>query len=451
MLSLIKNYGKKDRIFLLVLFFFSFVIRLLFFHFFLAKNPCQLMYDSGQYHTVALSLAHGNGFTNLDGTPHFYRLPGYPIFLGAVYAVFGENPDSAMIIQSFLASVIPLFVYFLFLFFFSGNVLGARCAGLLASVHVGFLIFSGLVMTETFFLCFFLLFCLTFLSDDHYEWAGIFLGCASLFRSVGHYLVFVSLVLMVFRSQKMLNLWRFACGWLVVVIPWLVRNFMLTGLLFFDTLMGPHFLNHGATRVVMSHHHLSYDVAKKIVHDHYRVLLNAEKNQLQEPERNKIAEKLAFKIMLQHPYESANLCITNMVKTAFSLYSSELLMIDSAGKLPPYENNRLLSVILKRFLNPFLKNRLIIGVIYYELLFFLLMLFALVWHVWNCFFYRKLFLRWIPVFLFAALFIGLSCVCGFARLRIAVEPFLLVITAYYLSEIFRHLFKWIFFKVEPAK
>jgi hypothetical protein len=435
MIFSINHYFKQDRKFLWFLSCLSLIIRLFFNYFFLADNPCQLMYDSAQYHAVATALTDGNGFTNPDQSPHFYRLPGYPIFLGTVYAIFGVNPVYAMIIQIIFSSLIPLLVYMLFLLFFPGAVLGARIAGLLASVHIGFLIFSGLVMTETFFLVFFLLFCCMFFSDDRSLFAGIFLGLASLFRPVGHYLVVVTLVLMVIRSQKIRNMLWLLAGWVFVVAPWLIRNVLLTGSLFFHSLSGPHFLNHGAVRVVMAHNKISYDQAKVRVINDYETLLSLQKVPLDEPMCSRIAEKFAFKIMCAHPVESIKLFVLNMLKTVFSLYSSELLMIDSRGSLPPYEHNRSFFGMLKKFLVPKVNNAWIIAVIYGEMLFFLLMLFATLHYLVGALFNRKRFLQILPIILFSALFVGLSCVCGFARLRITLEPFLLIFTAYFLYNV----------------
>jgi hypothetical protein len=75
---------------LFFLFIVSLGIRLLFFKLFLYDNPVQLAFDSGQYHSVATSLVHGNGFSNPDGTPALYRLPGYPLFLAVGYSLFGN-------------------------------------------------------------------------------------------------------------------------------------------------------------------------------------------------------------------------------------------------------------------------------------------------------------------------------------------------------------------------
>jgi hypothetical protein len=43
--------------------------------------------DEEQYHGLALSMLHGQGFVNDDGTPTAFRPPGYPFVLASLYAI----------------------------------------------------------------------------------------------------------------------------------------------------------------------------------------------------------------------------------------------------------------------------------------------------------------------------------------------------------------------------
>jgi len=73
---------KNEKKFLFFLFILSLFIRILFFQIFEKNNPYQLIFDSGHYHNVAVNISQGKGISNNDGSPHFYRLPGYPLFFG---------------------------------------------------------------------------------------------------------------------------------------------------------------------------------------------------------------------------------------------------------------------------------------------------------------------------------------------------------------------------------
>ena len=49
----------------------------------------------------------------------------------------------------------------------------------------------------------------------------------------------------------------------MVVLPWLIRNFLLTGYIFFHTLPGGHFLHFSAARIVTHLQNCSYNQAKE--------------------------------------------------------------------------------------------------------------------------------------------------------------------------------------------
>jgi hypothetical protein len=89
--------------------------------------------------------------------------------------------------------------------------------------------------------------------------------------SVGLFVIGLTVLLsMVISSGNMRRKIRQASmlllGWAMIVGLWFVRNYLLTGMIFFHTLSGPHFLNHGAVRVVMMADHCSYDQAQQKVY-----------------------------------------------------------------------------------------------------------------------------------------------------------------------------------------
>jgi 4-amino-4-deoxy-L-arabinose transferase-like glycosyltransferase len=64
-------------------------------------------YDEGDYHQIAANLAAGEGFSGSYG-PTAFRPPGQPLFLAAVYSLFGTSLRSAYIAQALLASLLPI-------------------------------------------------------------------------------------------------------------------------------------------------------------------------------------------------------------------------------------------------------------------------------------------------------------------------------------------------------
>lgn len=432
-----------SRLFLVGLFFVALILRFLFFHIFLADNPCQLMYDAAHYHGPALNIAHGDGFTMM-GKPYFYRFPGYSTFLAGCYTLFGIDVQKALYVQIIIAACIPLLIFFIARLFFPQQKLVWYSAALLAAIHPGYLIFSGLVMTETLFVVFFSLFIyLFFLACKRdrifflFFLAGLALGCATYMRPIGHYFVILASFMLLFGHQSLSNKIKgiigLIAGWSMMVIPWILRNYYITGYVFLHTLGGPHFMNHTAIPLVMKTQHVSWQDARKQVYGELEALVAAKAlamgRQVLEIEESLLAETLATSYMQKNVCHTGKHALQNAFKTVFSLYSSELLVIDAHGDLPNYQERSLIEKI-KRFLWPDLQNKLIIAVIYYELLLFIFLLIGFLGFLYRWCFKEKSHREWWLSILFMALFVGLSISCGFARLRLPYEVFMLIFASY---------------------
>lgn len=412
----------KHKHFLFMLVVLSCAVRLFFFLLFLKDNPCLLLFDSGHYHTAALHLAQGQGFVGADGLPYFYRLPGYPLFLALCYTLFNFNVLCTLIAQMVLASFIPLCVFFLSLKLFPDDMRCAKAAALITALHPGFLILSGLLMSETLFILLFLLFFLVLLPNCFFS-AGVLLGLATLIRPVGLPLILLAcIVTFIVKRNYFFSLTLFA-GWAAIVGTWLLRNFLLTGSIFLHTLSGPHLLNHGAVRVTMAAQHISYQQAKQQMQQQFESMQRSVAPT--EIEHSRLAEKLALQTMLKQPIQTIKLCINNVIKTIFSLYSSELLVIDSGGQLPTYDQ-RSVKDMLSRFLLPHLTNTKIIFVIYLEILLHLLLLIGALGFFLSALITKNFLPQALIMGAFIILFLALSCFCGFARLRLPVEFFLII-------------------------
>ncbi|MFA6990534.1 MAG: hypothetical protein WC192_00580 [Candidatus Babeliales bacterium] len=486
---------KKEKNFLLLTFFLSLAIKVIFFLIFLKNNSCLLMFDSGQYHKVALNILSWTGQTN------FYRMPGYPVFLAACYKIFGVHPIAALIMQIILGSLIPLLVFALALVLFdkstfNSQIKTAKLASLVACFDLGYIIFPGLIMSEILFTMFFTLFLILFLynytpffckspllktlrqplrqapslrselasagrqgeRDEHTKepargelvepfqrvltfpisrlfLAGIALGIACLIRPVGHGLFLTSIfMLMVSKDKffvKIKSIALFSTGLAFTLGIWIFRNFLLTGYIFMHTLSGPHFLNHSAVRLCMMDEKITYEQAQKKVYAELKNLEPAKTNvlgkPLQEIEHCQLAEKLAISYMLKNPVLTVQHFISNMLKTTFGLYSSELLVIDSGGQLPEYSNNRSIKSIFKRFLLPDVNNKFIIWVIYFEIIFFLFILLGLAIFIFISPIDRGKICTLIKTLPFICCLIFLTLSCGYARLRLPIESFLIIL------------------------
>lgn len=436
----------KRVYFLLTIFCVSLVVRIIFFNLFLRDNPVQLRFDSGHYHRVAVTMVQGKGYSSDDGFPYFYRLPGYPFFLALCYKIFGMHSLWALITQLILASLIPILIFFFVLTCLPHQVVLAKTAAILSTFHVGFLIFAGLVMSETFFILFFLLFLIFFMrvlwhksENDSAKlrdmaMAGFCLGISSLIRPIGMMPILGACIIFMAVQQwslkKFVILGSFVATWALPIGAWIVRNFLLTGIPFLTTFSGPHLINHGVVRIIMNAQNCSWVGAQEKVYQELKQqhCVNDANNAHSEIRTSHASERYALRMFKKYPLHTIKLCLINMCKTICSLYSAELLFIDSGGQLPPYTNNRGLGDLLKRFLHPMVNNPWIVVVIYYEIFMHLLMLIgcfgACVLMLQQPQYYKLLCVS----LSFIIMFVVLSCFCGFARLRLPIEPFFIMLS-----------------------
>lgn len=271
--------------------------------------------------------------------------------------------------------------------------------------------------------------------------AGIFLGCGALVRPVGHYFLVLSLVVLWLGCDTWQNkiaknialMW----GWVVVVAVWLIRNLMLTGYLFFHTLPGGHFLYLSAARVAMHVHDCSYQEARQILMHKAQQCMYQKQDKLGRPlleiEECIIMEQLACSYFIKRPLIALKNWCTDMVRTLLSLYSAELLYLESDRQEVDYfAKGRGVWSMFSRYLFPQTDNVWLKLIVYGEIFLFLFMLIGFAgsiiialssiasgMHVQL----RDALAKLLP---FMMLFIIISLSGGYARMRLPIEPWLMI-------------------------
>lgn len=271
--------------------------------------------------------------------------------------------------------------------------------------------------------------------------AGLFLGFASMVRPIGHYLIVVAAALLMFQHKplyaKLYNAAALFIGWIMPVSFLLLRNYILAGALFFHTLPGGHFLYLSAARVAMHPYKCSYQQARTILRDEVEKNIATEEKTkgrtLNEIERCKVHEKLACHYFTSYPLHALRYWTTDMFRTMFSLYSAELLYLDSGRKdIDYFAKDRTVWSMFKRYIMPETRSIILKFIVWAEIIFFLLMLLG--------FFYGLFYMvargtpgmrcSWIKVLPIIALFIVISLAGGYARMRLPIEPFLIILSLY---------------------
>jgi 4-amino-4-deoxy-L-arabinose transferase-like glycosyltransferase len=268
-------------------------------------------------------------------------------------------------------------------------------------------------------------------------YAGIFLGLASLVRPVGHYLVFIASILLFLPAnqwREKLHGWAvFFCAWLIPTLLWLLRNYFLLGHLFFHTLPGGHFLYLSAARTAMHAHNISYEEArqelrKEVVHEMHKQ--KEEKPRvLNEIEVCYAHEKIAFKYFKNYPFITLKNWLTDILRTSLSLYSAELIYIESGKKeIQYFARKHTIWPMFKRYLFPQTNNLLLLLVVYIEIILFLFILLGILFSLWKIWQNTQLFCVFLKTFSFVFLFLFISLAGGYARMRLPAEPFFIILS-----------------------
>ena len=260
----------------------------------------------------------------------------------------------------------------------------AILSSLIAAIHPGFILYAGMLATEslfTIFLCLFFIFFLLGISKTDFSntlfftLAGLMLGIASLIRPIGHYIICITLVTMLIAfhlsRQTIKQSLILFFSWLCVILPWLMRNYLIAGALFFHTLPGLHFLQYTAANIVVAHEGCSYLAARTTLLKKWEAAIAQQekvaRRTLGDYQRCTRAEHMVFTVITQHPFLALKDFCTQIIKTSCSLYSAQVLLADT-GKWPEYTGSTSFSTKIKRFLYPkFIHRWLFIHILLYLL------------------------------------------------------------------------------------
>ncbi|KKP24435.1 MAG: glycosyl transferase family protein [candidate division TM6 bacterium GW2011_GWF2_28_16] len=410
--------------------------------------------DSSEYIAISKSIYNNCEIKKEDGDFNFRRLPGYPAFLSLCYKLLGQdNIKKALYIQVFLASFIPILIFILSLVIFPNNLLLAQLSAIFSLFNLGFYVYSGVVLSDILFLILFLIFLILFYKNKYFL-SGVILGLASLVRPVGVYLIIIiSIIIILFKKfnfkLKIKNIFKIFIPWVLIISPWLLRNFLLTGALFFHTLPGIHFLIYTAAYIKSDIEKIEYYEAKNILlnkweHDNQKAGL-LENNINYDIKSCNIAENITKKYILNNKILFLKYSLINIFKTIFSLHSGTLIYWDSQ-ELPNYTSKTSFLDKIKRFLFPKINNKFLYFIIYLEILFLFLLLLGFSLFILKILYYKKNLNLILNILLFVLLFVSITLAYGCARLRLPVEIFLILFAVSYWLENFNNILKKLKFK-----
>jgi 4-amino-4-deoxy-L-arabinose transferase-like glycosyltransferase len=197
--------------------------------------------DPDDFSRTAASIASGHGYPQSNrapgGGPSAFRPPGYPVFLAAVYAIAGPTPGVGRLAGAFLGTLSVALIGLIALRLWGKRV--AMIALGLAAVAPPLVIFSTALISEALFVPVVLAAVLTALevrrSPRRHRWAiatGVLIGLATLTRTNGLILL-VPFVLAVApgSGRRRPRAWTPAAALvlaaLLTIAPWTVRNWIV--------------------------------------------------------------------------------------------------------------------------------------------------------------------------------------------------------------------------------
>lgn len=233
---------KKEQMILVLIFLIALSMHIMA----LVHLPIQygvLKVDAQQYDDLAVNLLSGKGyFTQGTGfLTRSWKPPVYPLFLAGIYSVFGHHYLAVRIIQSIIGALLCVLIFFI------GKTIFNRKVGLLSAFILAFYppyTFNYLCGPTTLFSETFVTFLLALtvllvakgllleFSPMDYLLTGILMGLLALTRSFFALFPFILLALvfyknkyaLIFTVKKMLPL---LIGFILVILPWIVRNYFV--------------------------------------------------------------------------------------------------------------------------------------------------------------------------------------------------------------------------------
>jgi len=265
--------------------------------------------DAVGYTRLAGNIFNGNGFSinqAIPFEPNSTRTPLYPLFLALSLLISG-NFWVAVAFQTILGAFIPILVYFLLKKLnFSDKI------SLVVSAFFGiepfFSAHGVFLLSEVLFIFIFLSSCVLYF---HYVakrrvffliLSAVFLGLAALTRPIAFYMIFIFLLHMAFIGfrqwrQTLVNIGIFAAVSLLVVSPWLWRNWQQFGVAKLSSIDSVGLYLYQAGSVLAMENGTEFEVEKrKLLDDLEREGINYKSLKYA-----RILNKKALDIIISHP------------------------------------------------------------------------------------------------------------------------------------------------------
>ncbi len=459
------------------LFLAALIIRACTFNFFIKAGEYYNQPDATDYNFSALILRYTGTMTPPKGVPIVWRTPGYPLFMlpfyiwkGVPRTEFDVNKAAQHAViwaQILFCSLIPIVLLYL-AFLVSGSWLLAWAIGCLSVVHIGFVLSSTYLLTDALSSLIFYLFLLllyrvwlragTYIGVER-SWkswrenpnvllflAGITLALYTWFRPMGVFvgqcttlfILFMPAINFIDRLKKAVI---FFSSVFVPLLPWYIRNYKLTGSWFFCPIQGEYLRVFSAPKIVRRVTGVNYQQAMNMLGQDLgrRMRIFAAANPGMPLIPHLLSGAVAWPWITNYPFAFASDWIQQVIKTTFDPYTYRLAKIgygtSAYDPLEEFLTENWVEVLYKAPVSIWIRG---LGWIEFISLIF----------VWTGFFaglyqfiLKPLYLYlknrtplanttivWLLVLPMIAFVIVPSGGFGYARLRLPVEPLILILS-----------------------
>lgn len=350
--------SKRDRLSLFAILLLVFVIRVA--SFFVYPQPIDG--DGPGYDILGKNFWNWFlGIKNRQGNylyPAAHRTPLYPLFLHLIYSVAGQGNYIYVYFTQAIMDVGSAVLIFVIAFSIFGKVSVGLLSAIGFALYPTFILNTGHLYTETLFtflLCaamFAMISAFGLGKARNFFLSGIFVGLATSCRPVTLlYPLLVALLIPVFSEKKKivpLFLATFFAGFLLVLSPWIVRNYLiLKNFVPGGTMVGDQFFY---SRARIEHDDFLGETNYVLYNLKIREIAKTRKVEipkLSEVERDRFLFKETIRLISRYPSRYLLMCINGFMRVWFNVgygYSpSPLAYLVMAGQL----------VLLVLFLVPF--------------------------------------------------------------------------------------------------
>lgn len=468
---------------LVILFLITFGLRAATFHLFIKPDMRYQQADSMDYHNCALGICHGSGMHRLDTkVPIFWRTPGYPAYLAFFYWLSGskktrlENVQrehaEALWVQLFLCSFVPLIILLLALTL-TNSLAIAWIVAYTSALHGGLILASTFLLTEGLALIFFYLF-LILLYKNFKTYgeqsadprtrirdliiAALALGAATWIRPMGEFVALITVVLIAALSNatwrhKIIYTLVFCSTFFVSISPWYVRNYQLTGQVFFCPMLGAYLNSFTGPKIIRRARGFSLEDSIRLSYKTMEAKLAQTEKETSpgvQIAREKICGTVAYPLIWRYPWYALQEWLPEVAKTTFDLYGYQYVALaKNIFRYDPLEEHlseKLYDCLLSKKTPPSIRALCWLELLYAAILWlgitgglFFFWLAPLVTHTASAH-QQKLALLWLKVVPMIGALVILTGGFGYARLRLPAEPLLIILSLTFWHWVFKKLY-----------